>query len=268
MNTASSLIAIALYLLATLLQVRRLQSDSPSGSQHLSRGSMASGLFAVVSHGVAAVTAIATPQGADLGLAQVLSLLSGLICLIILLTSFRRPLHNLLLAMFPLAALTLLIEVILPGNPDKGEQYSIGMYSHILLSILAYSTITVAAVQAIVLAGQDRMLRQHQLRGLPSLLPPLQTMEAMLFELITAGVLLLTLAILTGALYVENLLAQHLLHKTVFSVIAWILLSTLLCGRVALGWRGRTAIRWTLWAFASLLLGYIGTKIALLLISP
>lgn len=262
MNIASSLIAILLYLLATAAQARRLRAGS---GQQLSRASLTLGLAAMAAHGVAAITAIATPAGADLGLSQLFSLLSGLICVITVSASLRRPLHNLLLALFPLAALAITLELLLPGS-EGGERYSAGMYSHIILSILAYSLLTIAAVQAIVLASQDRMLRQHQLRGLPSFMPPLQTMESMLFELIAASLLLLTAAIATGVLFVDDLLAQHLLHKTAFSVLAWILLGVLLAGRLALGWRGRTAIRWTLWAFAFLLLGYLGTKIALSLI--
>jgi ABC-type uncharacterized transport system permease subunit len=127
--------------------------------------------------------------------------------------------------------------------------------------------LTIAAVQALVLASQDRMLRQHQLRGLPSFMPPLQTMESMLFELVAASFLLLTAAIGTGVVFVDDLLGQNLAHKTLFSIMAWLLLGVLIGGRLALGWRGRTAIRWTLWAFAFLLLGYLGTKIALSLIA-
>ena len=108
------------------------------------------------------------------------------------------------------------------------------MYSHIILSILAYSTLSIAAAQALVLTVQDRMLRQHRLRGLPNYMPPLQTMESMLFELITMSFVLLSGAILTGILYVDNLLAQHLVHKTVFSIMAWVFLGILIGGRMAL----------------------------------
>ena len=92
-------------------------------------------------------------------------------------------------------------------------------------------------------------------------------MESMLFELVAASFLLLTAAIGTGVVFVDDLLGQNLAHKTLFSIMAWLLLGVLIGGRLALGWRGRTAIRWTLWAFAFLLLGYLGTKIALSLIA-
>lgn len=263
MNIVSSLIAILLYILATGAQARRLHLGE---GQQLGRYALLLGLAAVVAHSFAAVSAIATPNGADLGLSQLFSLLSALICAITLGASLRRPIHNLLLALFPLATLAIILELLLPGQ-HSGETHSAGIYSHIILSILAYSMISIAALQSLVLASQDRMLRKHQLRGLPSFMPPLQTMESMLFELIGAGFALLTAAIGTGIVFVDDLFAQHLTHKTVFSVLAWAILGALIIGRLALGWRGRTAIRWTLWAFVLLMLGYVGTKVALNLIA-
>ncbi|WP_414729703.1 inner membrane protein YpjD [Zhongshania aliphaticivorans] len=259
MNLYSSIAAITLYLVAAGIQYRLINTP-------ISYRSLAPGLMATVCHALAAFTAISTPVGMDLGVIQVLSLITWLICVITLSASLRRPLHNLLIALYPLAAISLTAELLIPGKQQFLQHQSPGVLSHILLSILAYSMLTIAAVQAIVLALQNRMLRDHRLKGLPSILPPLQTMEAMLFELIWAGFVLLSLAIITGAVYVDDILAQHLLHKTVFSVLSWVLLAILLCGRAALGWRGNIAIRWTLWAFSCLLLGYLGTKIALSLI--
>jgi len=259
MNLYSSIAAITLYLVAASIQYRSINSP-------ISYRSLAPGLLATLSHAVAAFTAISTTAGMDLGVIQVLSLITWLICVITLSASLRRPLHNLLIALYPLAAISLTAELLVPSKQQLLDHQTLGVLSHILLSILAYSMLTIAAVQAIVLALQNRMLRDHRLKGLPSILPPLQTMEAMLFELIWAGFILLSLAIVTGAIYVDDILAQHLLHKTVFSVLSWVLLAILLWGRASLGWRGNIAIRWTLWAFACLLLGYLGTKIALSLI--
>ncbi|WP_373096207.1 inner membrane protein YpjD [Zhongshania sp.] len=259
MNAYTSIAAITLYLVAAGTQYRLINSP-------ISYRSLAPGLLATLCHAAAAFTAISTPAGMDLGVVQVLSLITWLICVITLSASLRRPLHNLLIALYPLAAFSLIAELLAPGKQQLLQHQSPGVLSHILLSILAYSMLTIAALQAMVLALQNRMLRDHRIKGLPSILPPLQTMEAMLFELIWAGFALLTLAIITGGVYVDDILAQHLLHKTVFTVLSWVLLAILLCGRVALGWRGNVAIRWTLWAFACLLLAYIGTKFALALI--
>lgn len=92
-------------------------------------------------------------------------------------------------------------------------------------------------------------------------IPPLQTMEKLLFDSIVAGFIGLTLALLSGFVFLQDLFAQHLAHKTVLSIIAWLVFATLLAGRFTLGWRGRTAIRWTLSGFISLMLAYFGSKL-------
>ena len=84
--------------------------------------------------------------------------------------------------------------------------------------------------------------------------------------MLAEGFILLGLALATAFLFVDDLLGQHLLHKTVLSVFAWALFGVLLWGRWRRGWRGRTALRWTLAAFALLALGYFGSKLVLELI--
>lgn len=95
------------------------------------------------------------------------------------------------------------------------------------------------------------------------LLPPLQTMEALLFELVWAGMLFLTLSIITGFIFIDDFFAQKLSHKTVFSLLSWGIYATLLTGRHFIGWRGNTAIRWVLGGFTALMLAYFGSKLVL-----
>ena len=80
------------------------------------------------------------------------------------------------------------------------------------------------------------------------------------FQLGFFGFILLSVGLLTGFLYLEDMFAQHLVHKTVLSMVAWIAFAVLLWGRFRFGWRGRTAIRWTLIGFAVLMLAYFGSK--------
>ena len=84
--------------------------------------------------------------------------------------------------------------------------------------------------------------------------------------MLTAGFILLTLSLLTGAIFLENIFAQHLVHKTSLSLLAWIVFAILLWGRWRSGWRGRRAIRWTLGGFSVLVLAYIGSKLVLELV--
>ncbi len=257
MNTSSSFLAIALYLVASGLQYRQLKRGESRGALPLGLG-----VGAASAHAVAVFSGIVTDAGMNLSVLQASSLISWFICTITLFSSLGRPLGSLLIALLPTAAITIALTLAL-DSPGALQRYNTGMIAHILLSILAYSVLSIAAMQAIALALQEYRLRHHQLRGLLKVLPPLQTMEQMLFEIIWVGFALLTAAIATGAIYVDDLLAQHLVHKTFFSVVAWLLFAVLLWGRHQLGWRSRTAIRWTLSAFACLLIAYIGSKVVL-----
>ncbi len=135
--------------------------------------------------------------------------------------------------------------------------------AHILLSMGAAALLFAAAVTAVLLVILDRRLRTRRIADLPSALPPLDTLERVMFRLIGAGFALLTLALFTGFVFVTNLFAQHLIHKTVLSIIAWLLFGVLLFGRVRFGWRGRFAVRWTLAGCVVLALAYFGSKFVL-----
>ena len=135
--------------------------------------------------------------------------------------------------------------------------------AHILLSMGATALMFAAAVTALLLVTVDRRLRARRLADLPMLLPPLDALERVMFRLIAAGFILLTLALLTGFIFVTDMLGQHLIHKTVFSIAAWMLFGFLLFGRTRYGWRGRSAVRWTLTGFGTLAIAYFGDKFVL-----
>ena len=96
-------------------------------------------------------------------------------------------------------------------------------------------------------------------------LPPLMTLETLLFRILTLGFVLLSLTLVSGFVFSEELFGQaaRFNHKTVFGIISWIIFAALLVGRYARGWRGRTALRWTLAGFAALLLAYVGSMFVL-----
>ena len=140
---------------------------------------------------------------------------------------------------------------------------SIDIQAHVLISVVAYSLLAIAALQALLVGYQDWQLKHKHQNQLMRALPPLQTMETLLFELIWAGQILLTLSLLSGFLFYEDFFAQKLVHKVVFSTTAWGVYSILLWGRHFRGWRGIKAIRWTWAGFSAILLGYIGSKFVL-----
>jgi ABC-type uncharacterized transport system permease subunit len=162
-----------------------------------------------------------------------------------------------------MAALTIALMFAYPSQHILSEIGHWQLELHILLSILAYSLLVIAALQAVLLAVQDHQLRNRHPGGLIRALPPLQTMETLLIQLIATGFVLLSLALLTGLFFLEDIFAQHLVHKTVLSLIAWGVFATLLWGHWRFGWRGRVAIRWTLGGFLFLMLAYFGSKLVL-----
>ena len=94
-------------------------------------------------------------------------------------------------------------------------------------------------------------------------LPPLERTETLMFALLVTGFGLLTLSLASGFFYLENMFAQHLVHKTVLSALAWLGYGVLLYGRWRYGWRGKRAVNWTIAASTLLMLAYFGSKLVL-----
>jgi len=254
-------LAILLYLSSAALLVFRLSrgiQDAPGKA-----GIIALGLGAVVLHAAVLQRHLLIHNGIDLGFFNASSLIGWLIAGLLLLAAIRRPVENLGIVLLPLAAVTVLMEILFSGHHVVQVFGTWQLQVHILLSVLAYSVLTIAMVQAILLAVQDRNLRNRRPGGFVRALPPLATMESLLFQMIGLGFVLLTLSLITGVLFLEDIFAQHLVHKTVLSIIAWVVFATLLWGRWRYGWRGRKAIRWTLGGFVILMLAYFGTKLVL-----
>ena len=221
------------------------------------------GLLALTSHGLLIWEALHRDGGFDLGFFQSSVLISWLIVALLLVLNIRKPVQNLTLAAYPLAGLTILLLLATPTPSRLVADDNYGMLSHIALSITAYSLFTLAAAQAGVLYVQNRQLKHNYNSLLVRNLPPLQTMESLLFEMVWAGVVLLVLAIVTGAMFVHDLFAQNVAHKTVFSLMSLAVFVALLIGRYTKGWRGMTASRWTLAGCLLLMLGFYGSKFVL-----
>jgi ABC-type uncharacterized transport system permease subunit len=209
---------------------------------------------------------IVTAHGFRLDITNMFSLVTALMVALLLFAVLRRRVENLSIAILPLAAIAMLLQwlVVVPHPPVK--QVNIELELHIFLSVVAFSLLSIAALQAVLLAIQERHLRNHKPNGFITALPPMESMESLLFQIIWVGFIVLTLALFNGLLYLEDMFAQHLVHKTVLSLFAWLVFATLLWGRWRYGWRGRTAIRWTLIGLISLLLAYFGSKLVLELI--
>jgi ABC-type uncharacterized transport system permease subunit len=165
----------------------------------------------------------------------------------------------------PLAAVCTLLPALFPGQHLLANAASPMFRVHFLIAMVAYSLFTLAALHAIIMAVAERRLHRGELTRPLASLPPLLTMEALLFRLILIAFVLLTLTLASGIAFSETLFgkAMEFNHKTLFSIISWLIFAALLVGRFAYGWRGRTALRWTLAGFAALLLAYVGSRFVL-----
>lgn len=200
------------------------------------------------------------------GVTEALSLFAWQAALFLWLFCLFYPLHVLGFVVYPVAAAATIGAVVWPSSVTAIPLHEWKLELHVVLSLFSAGFLSLAAVQALTLAIQDRLLHQYRPNHIVQGLPPLQTMEDVLFRLISLGFFTLSLALLSGLLFVDNLLAQHLAHKTVLSITAWAIFGGLLWGRWRWGWRGHTAIRWTLSGYGMLILAYFGSKLVLELV--
>lgn len=258
-----SLPAIILYLVSGGLLIKRLKVPTASVNKV---PLLIMALTANLLHIVVFYQNSFTNLGVDIGFFSIVSLVGWLITLLLVLSAFNRPVECLGIIVFPFAALSLGLSEIYNQPVYLTKSLTTGLQFHILMSILAYSMLSIAVVQAILLSIQERHLHNKQPGGFIRTLPPLETMESLLFNMIGLGFMVLTVSLASGLFYLEDILAQHLVHKTVLSFGAWLLFGILLWGRFQFGWRGRTAIRWTISGFILLMLAYFGSKFVIELV--
>ncbi len=253
------LIAALLYLTASALLVLNVRREAGHG-----RNWLVPAVLAILLHATAHVLAWRMVGGADLHFFAALSLVGlGMAALTALFGAGAR-MAALGVVVFPLAAASL-VACELYGH-RIAEPLDWRLQLHAWSALLSYATLAIAALLAVMLWLQERALRRHSWAAWLGVLPPLTEMETLLFRTVGAGFALLSATLLTGLLFVEDLFAQHLVHKTVLSVLSWLAFGGLLLGRWHRGWRGRTAVRWVLVAMVLLVLAFFGSKAALELV--
>jgi ABC-type uncharacterized transport system permease subunit len=264
------LVCAALYAAVAVLLYRRLSGEDKPGRQlstlhrELSTLHWAT-LAPLLLHTWLLYRMVFAPDGIYLGVGTSISAIIWLTVVIYWLGSFFHRLHGLQVLILGAAAALVLLPALLPSTRPLSHTDLAAFRLHLLISLLSYSLFTIASLQALMLALLERRLHGGALPAYLQSLPPLLTMERLLFRLITAGFLLLTLTLASGMLFSEELFGRPLqfTHKVIFGVLAWFIFAALLAGRQLYGWRGRVALRWTLAGFLTLILAYIGSKFVL-----
>jgi len=263
----SGLVAVLFYALGTFSQGRMLSREQQGDTADLQSPDRTKLLtiatIALVVHLVNVFQVINTEGGFDFGFFKIATLFSWTMVCIVVLSSLKKPLENLFVAVFPLAILSILCALFLPSGSQPVSTLTPGVLLHVMLGILGFSFITLAAGQALLVAWLNRELKRHRYSAVVRHLPPLQTMESLLFQIIEIGFMVLLLVIASGFLFMDDMFAQHLVHKTFFTLLATAVFGTLIWGRHKWGWRGRRALRWTLAGFAVLIMAYFGSKFVL-----
>ncbi len=217
---------------------------------------------ALLLHALWIAGAIRTQAGVALALADSASLAGWFIGLGGTLSLLARNFRGVAAALLGLATLLAAGTGSLP-QLNEVNTLSWPLAVHVVLAMGAAGMFAIAAVLVCLLAWQDGALRQRrEIRAL-SFLPPVTDMERALFTALGTGFAALSVAILAGLLFVTNLFAQHLIHKTSLALLAWLIFAVLLLGRWRFGWRGRIAARYTLAGFVVLALAYFGSKFVL-----
>lgn len=197
-----------------------------------------------------------------LGVGTTISVIIWLTVLIYWCGNFFYRLEGLQVLVVPPAAVLSLLPLLLPAVHPVTNTHFAAFKAHLVISLLAYSLFTIASLHVLMMAVMERRLHRANLPRFVQNLPPLLTMERLLFRIIFAGFVLLTLTLGSGILFSEELFGKPMqfTHKTVFGILSWIIFGSMLAGRALYGWRGRVAMRWTLAGFLSLVLAYIGSK--------
>lgn len=269
------LLVPAAYITAAVLEWRRLARASAAPSEAAQTIAAWLAAVALAGHAVLVVGAVYTPDGLDVSFANALSVVAGLTALLAWVGNLSRKLPGVAAVALPVAAFAVPLPLLFP-NPHRfslvDERWAA---LHIAVALVAYALLIVAALQALLLMGLERRLHRALPDPAAEAMPPLLTLERFLFRLVGIGYALLTLTLLSGALFSEELFGKPLLithgpgsgyglgHKIVFSILAWLVFGGLLLGRYRYGWRGRAALNWIVAGTALLVVAYAGSKFVL-----
>jgi ABC-type uncharacterized transport system permease subunit len=260
------LIAVACYLIGSVwlaIATYRLQSGPLEARGRGGRiAAVAIACVGVLVHALALLQERHIAPGAALSLSDTLALVGLTIAITAIVMSLRPGRRG-------VAAMLLALAALLEAAFSEGaRQFSIGrpgweLAFHIAMATTAFAFLTIGMALAIAQVVVDRRLRSRQPLGWLKILTPLESLESGCFQSILAGFVVLTLALVSGAFFVQDLFAQHLIHKVTLAIIAWIVFGVLLLGRLRFGWRGRKALRWTFAGYVLLALSYFGSKLIL-----
>lgn len=211
------------------------------------------------------LAAVLGHDGVALSFATMLSAITALTVLVYGVACWRYAVGGMQGVVLAIAAGAVLLQGVLGGGHALSHTSLPSFKLHLVMALIAYSLFLIAALHAVFIAVLEKALHRPAPGTMIGGLPPLLTLEHLLFRMLEAGFLLLTLTLVSGIFFSEDVSGRALpfTHMTVFGVASWLLFGALLVGRHRYGWRGKRAIHWTLAGFVMLFLSYMGTQFVL-----
>lgn len=241
-------------------------------------------LILLILHGYVCFKDILTPGGIVFGFAQALSLMAWVCVALYWIEGWFFRLNGMLPMILVMAMWASFLPTIFPGVVISSKTvHSPGFILHFITANIAYGIMFLAALQAVLISWQERNLRASygaktsaqwsvskvlllgQKKAFLEQLPPLITMEKVLFNVLGIGFVLLTIAVFSGVFFSQELFGRPLTfdHKTFFSLLSWFMFGGLLFANWKFGLRGTQALKWIIGSFTALLLSYIGSRFVL-----
>jgi ABC-type uncharacterized transport system permease subunit len=217
-------------------------------------------LGALLAHLMILASSIMIEPGQNMSMLNVASLIAWLIALSMTLASFSMPNIILLPVVYGFTALVVLFNLLVPDTYIVHIEVRPALLVHITIALFAYGSLMIAMLYAMQLSYISARLKQKQASLLHSSLPPLMAVESIFFKLLMVGTILLTLSLLSGFVFLDNMFTKEQAHKTVLSLMAWLVYCSVLIGHHKLGWRGRPMIISTLVGSILLTLAYFGSR--------
>ncbi|MCV2885592.1 cytochrome c biogenesis protein CcsA [Aestuariibacter sp. AA17] len=216
--------------------------------------------IALSAHLILLSQSILLEPGQNMSISNVASLVAWLISISMTVGSLAFRNIFLLPVVFGFSTLIILFSLFIPDTHIMHIELKPALISHITLALFAYGCLTIAFLYALQLAYINYRLKHKQASLIDSPLPPLMVVESILFKILLTGTLLLTLSLITGFMFLDNMFVQEQAHKTVFSIIAWVIFCVVLVGHRKWGWRGRPVISATIVGTVFLTIAYFGSR--------
>lgn len=251
-----SAVAFLCYLFATLAILSRLfHANGPNLKLVLITGTIA-----VLSHALTNSQILFATDAVNFSLPNVVSIVSLLITITVSIISFRYKINLLLPVVYGFAGVWQLLMIFIPPIAEFTLTADTALvFTHIVLSLIAYCILVIATLYAFQVAYINMKLKNKNLSVI-SHLPPLMQVEKQLFIILAIGTASLVIAELSGLVFLDNFLSKTTAHKTILSLLSLLLYLVILWGHFKQGWRGHRALMLTVIATALLTLSYFGSR--------